>query len=34
MTEYIRQVYGKEDFPLETVDYAYVDGLNTYMQTA
>lgn len=33
MTEYIRQVYGKEDLPLETVDYAYVDGLNTYMQT-
>ena len=34
MTEYIRQVYGKEDLPLETIDYAYVDGLNTYMQTA
>ncbi|WP_346702674.1 site-specific integrase [uncultured Alistipes sp.] len=34
MTEYIRQVYGKEDLPLETVDYAYVDGLSTYMQTA
>ena len=34
MTEYIRQMYGKEDLPLEAVDYAYVDGLNTYMQTA
>ncbi len=33
MTEYVRQVYGKEDLPLETIDYAYVDGLNTYMQT-
>ena len=30
----IRQVYGKEDLPLETIDYTYVDGLNTYMQTA
>ncbi|WP_300191732.1 site-specific integrase [uncultured Alistipes sp.] len=34
MTEYIRDTYHKEDLPLETVDYAYVDGLNTYMQTA
>ena len=34
MTEYIRQVYGKEDLPLEAIDYAYIDGLNTYMQTA
>ena len=34
MTEYIRQVYGKEDLPLETIDYAYIDGLSTYMQTA
>lgn len=34
MTEYIRQEYGKEDLPLETVDHAYVDGLNTCMQTA
>ena len=33
MTEYIRQVYGKEDLPLETIDYAYIDGLNTHMQT-
>ena len=33
MTEYIRDIYHKEDLPLETVDYAYVDGLNTYMQT-
>ncbi|WP_204246483.1 phage integrase SAM-like domain-containing protein, partial [Alistipes sp. An116] len=34
MTEYIRDIYHKEDLPLETIDYAYVDGLNTYMQTA
>lgn len=34
MIEYIQQVYGKEGLPLEMVDYAYVDGLNTYMQTA
>ena len=34
MTEYIRDTYHKENLPLETVDYAYVDGLNTYMQTA
>ena len=34
MIEYIRDIYHKEDLPLETVDYAYVDGLNTYMQTA
>lgn len=34
MTESIRDIYHKEDLPLETVDYAYVDGLNTCMQTA
>ena len=25
MTEYIRDIYHKEDLPLETIDYAYVD---------
>lgn len=36
MAEYIRQVYGKEDLPLETIAYAYAYAyvLNTYMQTA
>ena len=33
MTEYIRQVYGKEDLPLETVDYAYVDRPTTATTT-
>ena len=34
MTEYTREQYGKDDLPLDAIDYAYIDGLNTFMQTA
>ncbi len=34
MTEYTKEQYRKDDLPLDAIDYAYVDGLNTFMQTA
>ena len=34
MTEYTREQYRKDDLPLDAIDYAYIDGLNTFMQTA
>lgn len=34
MTEYMREQYRKDDLPLDAIDYAYIDGLNTFMQTA
>lgn len=34
MKEYIGQQYGKEDLPFDTISYEYIDGLNTFMQTA
>ena len=34
MTEYTKEQYEKDDLPLYTVTYEYVDGLNTFMQTA
>ena len=34
MKEYTEQQYKKDDLPLDIIDYAYIDGLNTFMQTA
>lgn len=34
MTEYTKEQYRKDDLPLDAIDYAYIDGLNTFMQTA
>lgn len=34
MTEYIRSQYRKDDLTLEQVNYEYIDGLNTFFQTA
>lgn len=34
MTEYAKEQYKKDDLPLEAVTYEFIDGLNTYMQTA
>ena len=34
MKEYIGQQYGKEDLPFDMISYDYIDGLNTFMQTA
>lgn len=34
MKEYIGQQYGKEDLPFDMISYEYIDGLNTFMQTA
>lgn len=34
MTEYTQEQYRKEDLPLDAVTYEYIDGLNTFMQTA
>ena len=34
MTEYTKQQYRKDDLPLDMVSYEYIDGLNTFMQTA
>ncbi len=34
MTEYAEREYKKADLPLEAITYEYIDGLNTFMQTA
>lgn len=34
MTEYTEREYKKADLPLEAITYEYIDGLNTFMQTA
>lgn len=34
MTEYVRSQYHKDDLTLEQVNYEYIDGLNTFFQTA
>lgn len=34
MREYTLEKYGKEDILLTVVNYEYIDGLNTFMQTA
>ena len=34
LKEYTTERYKKDDLPLTAVDYAYIDGLNTFMQTA
>ena len=34
MTKYTKEQYKKDDLPLDAIDYAYIDGLNTFMQTA
>ncbi|MFG6342176.1 MAG: site-specific integrase, partial [Alistipes sp.] len=34
MTEYTKEQYKKEDLPLDMISYEYVDGLNTFIQTA
>lgn len=34
LKEYTSAQYKKEDIPLEQVNYEYIDGLNTFMQTA
>ena len=34
LKEYTAERYKKDDLPLAAVDYAYIDGLNTFMQTA
>lgn len=34
LKEYTKERYKKDDLPLTAVDYAYIDGLNTFMQTA
>ncbi len=31
---YTREQYKKEDLPLDMISYEYIDGLNTFMQTA
>lgn len=33
LKEYTTERYKKDDLPLTAVDYAYIDGLNTFMQT-
>lgn len=34
LKEYMQAQYNKEDLPLDMVNYEYLDGLNTFMQTA
>ncbi len=34
MAEYVASTYNKKDIPLDMVGYEYIDGLNTFMQTA
>ncbi|MBQ4279308.1 MAG: site-specific integrase [Rikenellaceae bacterium] len=34
LREYTQAQYGKDDLPLELVDYEYIDGFNTFLQTA
>ena len=34
MAEYTKEQYKKDDLPLDAVTYEYIDGLNTFMQTA
>lgn len=34
LKEYMQAQYKKEDMPLEWVNYEYLDGLNTFIQTA
>ena len=34
LTEYVRERYGKEDVPLSSIDYEFLDGFNTFLQTA
>ncbi len=34
LTEYTKQQYRKDDLPLDMIGYEYIDGLNTFMQTA
>lgn len=34
LKEYTRQQYQKDDLPLDSITYEYIDGLNTFMQTA
>lgn len=34
LTEYTKEQYKKEDLPLNLISYEYIDGLNTFMQTA
>lgn len=34
LKEYTAERYKKDDLPLTAVDYAYIDGLNTFIQTA
>ncbi len=34
MAEYTKEQYKKDDLPLDSVTYEYIDGLNTFMQTA
>lgn len=34
MTEYTKEQYKKDDLPLDMISYEYIDGLNTFMQTA
>lgn len=33
MAEYTKEQYKKDDLPLDSVTYEYIDGLNTFMQT-
>lgn len=34
LTEYTKEQYKKEDLPLDAITYEYIDGLNTFIQTA
>ena len=34
LAEYTKEQYKKEDLPLDMISYEYIDGLNTFMQTA
>ena len=34
LREYTQAQYGKDDLPLELVGYEYIDGFNTFLQTA
>ena len=34
LREYTRVQYEKDDLPLSLVDYEYIDGFNTFLQTA
>ena len=34
MKEYTELHYKNDDLPLDSIDYGYIDGLNTFMQTA